>query len=78
MTSSVSKLLSRIVTPDIRERNDADIDLDLHDYTFGITSDPLTHFSVIFSALIHDRTLIAKWNDLDEMRADSDSTFCHS
>jgi hypothetical protein len=26
----------------------------LHDYTYGITSDPLTQFAVLFSALIHD------------------------
>lgn len=28
--------------------------LNLHDHTYGITSDPLTQFSCIFSALIHD------------------------
>jgi hypothetical protein len=28
--------------------------LALHDHTYGITSDPLTQFSCIFSALIHD------------------------
>lgn len=26
----------------------------LHDHTYGVTSDPLTQFAVIFSALIHD------------------------
>ena len=26
----------------------------MHDHTFGITSDPLTQFAVVFSALIHD------------------------
>ena len=26
----------------------------LHDFTFGITSDPLTQFAILFSALIHD------------------------
>jgi hypothetical protein len=26
----------------------------LHDYTFGITSDPLTHFACTFAALTHD------------------------
>ena len=26
----------------------------LHDHTYGITSDPLMHFSLIFSALVHD------------------------
>lgn len=59
VTQSVVKLLSRVVTAD-------SIDYDgmcytekagahqLHQYTFGITSDPLTQFAVAFSALIHD------------------------
>ena len=29
-------------------------DQNLHDHTYGITSDPLTRFSVILSALVHD------------------------
>jgi len=55
---SVTKLLSRIVTPDTvladNEREDHEIISDLHDHTYGITSDPLTQFAVVFSALIHD------------------------
>lgn len=31
-----------------------DVHKDLHDFTHGITSDPLTQFSVVFSALVHD------------------------
>jgi hypothetical protein len=27
---------------------------ELHDHTYGITSDPLTQFAVVFAALIHD------------------------
>jgi 3'5'-cyclic nucleotide phosphodiesterase len=27
---------------------------DFHDHTYGITSDPLTHFSAVFASLIHD------------------------
>jgi len=50
VTMSVTKLLSRIVAPDL---DDAD-EKDLHDHTYGITSDPLTQFSCVFSALIHD------------------------
>jgi hypothetical protein len=53
---SATKILNRIVVPENidydREKND--VLLDLHDYTYGITSDPLTHFAVIFSALVHD------------------------
>jgi hypothetical protein len=26
----------------------------LHDFTFGITSDPLTHLACLFSAMVHD------------------------
>jgi hypothetical protein len=53
---SMSKLLERVVNPD-------DIDYDgesaaiashVHNYTYGITSDPLTQFAVVFCALIHD------------------------
>ena len=49
---SVVKLLSRIVAPDIQ---DIQTTLNgLHDHTYGITSDPLTRFAVVLSALIHD------------------------
>lgn len=48
---SVSKLLSRIVAPDSLDDQDG---LSLHDHTYGITSDPLTQFAVVLSALIHD------------------------
>ena len=60
---SVDKLLKRIVTPDIHlEVDDEDakeaqrkaVMMGLHDYTHGITSDPLTQFGVVLSALIHD------------------------
>ena len=54
---SVSKLLARIVGPPIDMDDCADDDQKekyLHDHTYGITSDPLTQFSVVLSALIHD------------------------
>jgi class 3 adenylate cyclase len=51
---SVVKLLSRIVVPDITEETGKDMASTLHDHTYGITSDPLTQFACIFSALIHD------------------------
>eukprot|EP00522_Entomoneis_paludosa_P005423 CAMPEP_0172473434 /NCGR_PEP_ID=MMETSP1065-20121228/68853_1 /TAXON_ID=265537 /ORGANISM="Amphiprora paludosa, Strain CCMP125" /LENGTH=1226 /DNA_ID=CAMNT_0013231609 /DNA_START=188 /DNA_END=3868 /DNA_ORIENTATION=+ len=57
VTMSVSKLLSRIVAPEINKEllNDGTVqELLLHDHTYGITSDPLTQFSVVLSALIHD------------------------
>ena len=53
---SVVKLLSRIVAPsDIEvDENMAKTGKTLHDHTYGITSDPLTQFACVFSALIHD------------------------
>jgi 3'5'-cyclic nucleotide phosphodiesterase len=55
VTMSVVKLLSRIVAPEIELNTSGSNEfLALHDHTYGITSDPLTQFSVILSALIHD------------------------
>jgi hypothetical protein len=54
---SANKLLARIVKPDVvnyRRHSLNAIASDLHDYTYGITSDPLTHFAVLFATLIHD------------------------
>lgn len=51
VTLSVLKLLSRIIAPSDLEAGD---DALLHDHTYGITSDPLTQFAVVFSAIIHD------------------------
>ncbi|KAL3938864.1 MAG: hypothetical protein SGBAC_006303 [Bacillariaceae sp.] len=56
VTMSVSKLLNRIVAPDevINRKSGNDLSLSLHDHTYGITSDPLTQFSIVLAALIHD------------------------
>jgi hypothetical protein len=55
VTMSVSKLLSRIVAPsDMDFQSSKAKNEQLHDHTYGITSDPLTQFSCVFSALIHD------------------------
>jgi hypothetical protein len=53
VTMSVSKLLARIVAPDIDE-TDKNLEASLHDHTYGITSDPLTQFAVVLSAMVHD------------------------
>eukprot|EP00977_Amphora_coffeiformis_P015123 scaffold4420_cov187-Amphora_coffeaeformis.AAC.18 len=52
VTMSVLKLLSRIVAP--TDLKGGDTDKTLHDHTYGITSDPMTQFAVVLSALIHD------------------------
>eukprot|EP00980_Cylindrotheca_fusiformis_P024587 scaffold12118_cov138-Cylindrotheca_fusiformis.AAC.4 len=57
---SVSKLLNRIVAADeVLNANEnaaesKDFGWSLHDHTYGITSDPMTQFSVILAALVHD------------------------
>jgi hypothetical protein len=53
VTMSVAKLLARIVAPEV-EAKEYEYDSLVHDHTYGITSDPLTQFAVVFSALVHD------------------------
>jgi class 3 adenylate cyclase len=55
VTQSVNKLLSRVQEPSLFDKLDKIASAgDLHHYTNGITSDPLTQFAIMFSALIHD------------------------
>jgi class 3 adenylate cyclase len=59
VTQSVTKLLSRVVTPESIDYKDLCYKKQtganaLHEYTYGITSDPLIQFACAFSALIHD------------------------
>jgi hypothetical protein len=53
---SMCKLLQRVVAPDGIDCNGdtSAFALKAHTYTYGITSDPLTQFAVVFCALIHD------------------------
>eukprot|EP00980_Cylindrotheca_fusiformis_P026124 scaffold15423_cov123-Cylindrotheca_fusiformis.AAC.1 len=65
VTASVKKLLTRIVNTDATNglgkssnkttgiSNGVNL-VDLAGHSYGITSDPLTQFSVVFSAIIHD------------------------
>jgi class 3 adenylate cyclase len=54
VTMSTVKLMSRIVAPDLKKHGDDNAEKNLHDHTYGITSDPLTQFACVFAALIHD------------------------
>eukprot|EP00980_Cylindrotheca_fusiformis_P003247 scaffold735_cov116-Cylindrotheca_fusiformis.AAC.17 len=58
VTASVKKLLTRIVNVDdgnsLRTSSDEINLVDMAGHSYGITSDPLTQFSVVFSAIIHD------------------------
>lgn len=56
VSMSTVKLLSRIVAPTqpMGTAEGGVIGEELHDHTYGITSDPLTQFAVVLSALIHD------------------------
>jgi 3'5'-cyclic nucleotide phosphodiesterase/Adenylate and Guanylate cyclase catalytic domain len=49
VTLCANKLLNRLINSDEYDSEEA-----LHDATFGIASDPLTHFAIVFAALIHD------------------------
>lgn len=53
---SMMKLLSRVTSPEHIDFNgdSTTVASDAHDYTYGITSDPLTQFSVVFAGLCHD------------------------
>ena len=59
---SVSKLLSRVVTPDLQAPSDFnsvrrgrdEVAAEIHNFTHGIASDPMVSFAITFSALIHD------------------------
>ena len=54
---SAGKLMKRIITPDDIDYNGKDpvsIAREIHDKTYGISSDPLLLFSIVFAALIHD------------------------
>jgi hypothetical protein len=46
---ATNKFLNRIVIPENvdYERESSDIASDLHTYTYGITSDPLTQFAIV-------------------------------
>jgi hypothetical protein len=54
VTMSATKFLNRIVVPEKVNYSADSLDTDLHEYTFGITSDALSQFAVVFSTLIHD------------------------
>jgi hypothetical protein len=54
---SANKLLKRVVNAEHVKCRRSSLDnlaSKLHDNSYGITSDPLTHFACLFSALIHD------------------------
>ncbi|CAB9516454.1 Receptor-type guanylate cyclase gcy [Seminavis robusta] len=59
VVTSIVKLLSRIINPQLIELQKDKAVADtlthaMHDHTFGITSDPVTQFAVVFAGLIHD------------------------
>jgi hypothetical protein len=55
VTMSANKLMKRIILPEDTANHQSGMTAsDLHFSTFGISSDPLTQFAVVFSALIHD------------------------
>jgi hypothetical protein len=52
---STNKLLRRIIEPHWHNLGSAKLSsMELHAYTYGITSDPMTQFALLFCALVHD------------------------
>jgi hypothetical protein len=53
---SAGKLMKRIITPDgvDYKQSESEIGRCIHSVTYGISSDPLMQFAVVFAALIHD------------------------
>jgi hypothetical protein len=49
VTLCANKLMNRLINSD-----EYGTEEELHNATFGISSDPLTHFAIVFAALIHD------------------------
>ena len=49
VTMSSNKLMGRVTSAE-----SADSEERLHEYTYGLTSDPMTQFAIVFSAMIHD------------------------
>ncbi len=62
VTMSVNKLLSRVATPDLSapkvsnslRRGREEVAAEIHNFSHGITSDPMAVFAIVFAALIHD------------------------
>jgi len=56
VTMSAGKLMKRIVAPDSVDYNQDAIDIahKVHDVTYGISSNPLMQFAIVFAAVIHD------------------------
>ena len=50
MTLAMDKLLCRMMN------DEKFTDLELHLLTFGISSDPLTQFTMVLASLVHDGT----------------------
>lgn len=51
---TTSKLLKRMLTNHAKQRRQTENSRDSHNLTYGISSDPLMQFTLVFAALIHD------------------------
>jgi hypothetical protein len=54
VTMSAHKFLKRVGTPTKNEGDGSSSETDLDEYTYDMTSNPLTQFALVFCALIHD------------------------
>lgn len=56
VTMSANKLIKRIILPDDIDYGEKvqEVAANQHKISFGLSSDPISHFAIVFSALIHD------------------------
>jgi len=51
---SANKLLKRIMHPEAVDQKESLTHEEIHEHTYGISSDTLAQFAIVFSALVHD------------------------
>eukprot|EP00977_Amphora_coffeiformis_P024507 scaffold16062_cov133-Amphora_coffeaeformis.AAC.1 len=54
VTMSAGKLMKRILNPEGIQESAGNIEKQIHSMTYGMSSDPLMQFSIVFACLIHD------------------------
>jgi 3'5'-cyclic nucleotide phosphodiesterase len=75
---SAGKLMKRIINPDEVDisQDTAEVARSIHMKTYGISSDPLMQFAVVFAALIHDVDLTGLANkELIDSKAERAVTY---
>ena len=51
---SAGKLMKRILNPEGVQFDKGNVEEQIHSITYGMSSDPLMQFAIVFACLIHD------------------------